>query len=538
MMGKRFAHRNSRAWLLVFLTVVLLAVLFMFPGSGINAKAEPTQDVQTDTETTGENASTEEYGMGCLPADPAEYYQMEPPSTKEALASSVDLSTELPPVGFQGSQGSCTAWAAGYYYKTFWEHMTNDDWPLNDSWYQFSPSYIYNQINGGVDNGSSIPSAMALLTLQGCVDIAEFPYNQYDWTTQPNASQIEAAKQFRIPASWGYIWNWPGNPPYSTWEIPIIDACKAFLAQGNMIVMAIPIYQDFPGWGPNTNYYSYNGASPLIGWHAVCICGYDDNAGGPGLGGFKMVNSWGSNWNYPYGGYVYLSYLFVQFFAREAWVMSDMDSTPVIDSITEVPAWPISYYTIDGNNFGADRRLSKVTINDVEVFINLWKNESIMMSIPGNATSGPLSLYTWDGKKVEPEPWFQIGDLFVQNVRPGIGYNNNNNLRVTIEGSNFEPGANVRLEDSLGREILKANNEVVHSLEEITCSFDLRGIAPDLYNVVVENADGETAMLFNGLQVVECGAGGGMAVLMLGISLGMLTAAETTRRRLRRKRKA
>ena len=93
----------------------------------------------------------------------------------------------------------------GLLYKTFWEHITNDDWPLYDSWHQFSPSYIYNQINGGVDNGSRIPDAMNLLAVQGCVDIAEFPYSQYDWTTQPDASQIEAAKQYRIPGNYGYI---------------------------------------------------------------------------------------------------------------------------------------------------------------------------------------------------------------------------------------------------------------------------------------------------------------------------------------------
>ena len=34
------------------------------------------------------------------------------------LKAAVDLSSELPPVGNQGHQGSCTAWATSYYYIT------------------------------------------------------------------------------------------------------------------------------------------------------------------------------------------------------------------------------------------------------------------------------------------------------------------------------------------------------------------------------------------------------------------------------------
>ena len=43
------------------------------------------------------------------------------PSAPRRLSVSVDLSSQMPPVGNQGQQGSCTAWAIGYYQKTHYE---------------------------------------------------------------------------------------------------------------------------------------------------------------------------------------------------------------------------------------------------------------------------------------------------------------------------------------------------------------------------------------------------------------------------------
>ena len=45
------------------------------------------------------------------------------PNPGPALESSVDLSSEMPPVGDQGIQNSCVGWAAGYYDKTHAEYL-------------------------------------------------------------------------------------------------------------------------------------------------------------------------------------------------------------------------------------------------------------------------------------------------------------------------------------------------------------------------------------------------------------------------------
>ena len=68
-----------------------------------------------------------------------------------ALPSSVDLTADMPPVGSQVGN-SCTGWSVGYYFKTQQERVEHG-WDQNDPGHQFSPSFIYNQLNEGVDGG-------------------------------------------------------------------------------------------------------------------------------------------------------------------------------------------------------------------------------------------------------------------------------------------------------------------------------------------------------------------------------------------------
>jgi hypothetical protein len=77
------------------------------------------------------------------------------------LGDSADLSAQLPPVGDQGAQNSCAAWATGYYYKSWSEKQEHASWDLNNPWYQYSPSFMYNQINDGVDEGANFYDALS-----------------------------------------------------------------------------------------------------------------------------------------------------------------------------------------------------------------------------------------------------------------------------------------------------------------------------------------------------------------------------------------
>lgn len=194
------------------------------------------------------------------------------------LAASVDLTASAPPIGDQGQHSSCVGWAAGYYYKSWWEKKEHPGWNLSDQKYQFSPEYVWNGINGGQDIGTSIYDALQFMQDSGNTDMAQFPYDGNP-AKQPNSQDVEAAKQYKIPGDWGYFFANSSFPAYYNNDI---TALKAWLAQGKPAVLGVPIYNDFPDYrgNPRSSFYNYNGSASYAGGHAVCIVGYDDSAGG------------------------------------------------------------------------------------------------------------------------------------------------------------------------------------------------------------------------------------------------------------------
>ncbi len=320
-----------------------------------------------------------------------------------ALATSVDLSSQIPPVGNQGGQGSCVAWAVSYYYKSWSEKREHGSWNLSNSQYQFSPSFIYNQINGGEDQGSSFPDAFDVLQMKGAVDMAEMPYDAGNCTRQPTRAQLEAAKPYRIPAGASYLWIRGEMGPFASPNN--IGSAKAWLNDGKMLVTGMPVYSDFPDFGGNSvkAYYDYNGSAGYAGGHGVAICGYNDNINPGGRdadhrGGFKMVNSWGSGWNGSSKGYVWLSYDFVKRYVWEAWTMEDLPGDgPSISSLGSGSGNPGSSIRVNGNNFGALRKNARVTFNGTAATRATFTNGRVTATVPDTATSGPVVVHDWEG---------------------------------------------------------------------------------------------------------------------------------------------
>lgn len=241
----------------------------------------------------------------------------------ESLPRSVNLCDQLPPVGNQGSQGSCVAWAIGYYYKSFQEGKEHN-WDFSDESQICSPAFIYNQINGGEDGGSVPSDALLLLTREGCDNLKDMPYNDSDYLTLPTKEQYINA--FNWKAKDFYFFFYEDNDPYTgeryhSLSNTVIDELKSHLANGDVFVMSIPVYTSF--FYLDENNYFFNGPADndkYEGGHAIVICGYDDDAGN-GTGGFILRNSWGTNWGKD--GEAYLSYDFVKNYAFEAAAMTD-----------------------------------------------------------------------------------------------------------------------------------------------------------------------------------------------------------------------
>ena len=212
----------------------------------------------------------------------------------------VDHACEMPPVGNQGRQGSCVAWAHGYNQKTHAEFVEHG-WEVENPNHQMSPAFLYNQVNGGQDRGTSGSKVMKLMCEQGCASMTDCPYDQNDPVSWPSESAYSAALIFR------------GDRPcwIAAGDTVGLRNVRQHIANGYTCVLGIQVWANFDNIRNfNYTYCSSERYGSMRGWHAVTAVGYDDTlATSDGPGAFRMVNSWGTNWGDH--GYFWMSYVAV-----------------------------------------------------------------------------------------------------------------------------------------------------------------------------------------------------------------------------------
>jgi len=240
------------------------------------------------------------------------------------LPSSVDLSLTpwFPPIGDQGKQGSCASWAVGYYTKTFQEAKEHS-WNFSEAkWnetepsiaYQdkiISPSFIYNLINNGVDDGSLFEDPITLICSVGAATWKTMPYSDKNCTAWPSEAAWNEAPLYRGDSSGYKFVSLDSNEGLTN--------LKMLLASGNLAITAVDAYK----------YRNFTDNDVLVVDkyvdielnHAATIVGYDDNItyienGQQCQGAFKIANSWGvgqtnsdgEHWENIIDGYYWISY--------------------------------------------------------------------------------------------------------------------------------------------------------------------------------------------------------------------------------------
>ena len=209
----------------------------------------------------------------------------------------VDLTSEMPPVGNQGQQGSCASWAIAYYHRTQLEYRERH-WDLTDSHHQFSAAFAYNQVNGGGDNGSSFDDNMPLICEQGCANLVDCPYSDGDCTSWPSESAYSHAIPFRART-----WAW-----FSTADTTGINMIRQLLVNGSTSCLGISVWGNFDNIAAyNYMYCASDRTGTNRGGHLITFVGYNDTlTTHDGKGAFRMVNSWGTGWGQS--GYFWMSY--------------------------------------------------------------------------------------------------------------------------------------------------------------------------------------------------------------------------------------
>ena len=191
----------------------------------------------------------------------------------DELPKMVDLSDKMPPVGNQGQQQSCVAWAIAYALKSYQEKVQTSQQMI------FSPSYIYNQINNGMNAPTLVTDALNLLSEQGVCPMNDMPYNEQDWTSKPNEAAMQDARKFRIDF-WRQV---------NTQDIKEV---KAQLAAGYPVIIGADVSKDFIDGGFNEKAnFVWKTSGQSQGGHCMLLTGYNDDQRA-----FRVMNSWGTTW--------------------------------------------------------------------------------------------------------------------------------------------------------------------------------------------------------------------------------------------------
>jgi fibronectin type 3 domain-containing protein len=227
----------------------------------------------------------------------------------EDLPARLDIGSKTLIPRSQGSLGACASWTVATE-LTRYERIRNR-WPVGKNSSFFSPLYLYNQVNGGKNQGSSFYHNLTLLADQGCSLYITFPY-VLDPYIQPGQSARREAARYRIN-------EWQILPEISA------DIFRLWLAKGHGIMATFLIYENFDGYKGGV--YRQQGRRGTLRdgvrqeYHGCLIIGYDDRERT-----FKAVNSWGTGWGE--GGFFRFSYDDLPRLVAEAYVLIPKDNLP------------------------------------------------------------------------------------------------------------------------------------------------------------------------------------------------------------------
>ena len=198
----------------------------------------------------------------------------------KALKGAADNRANLPPVGDQGSEGSCVHWAGTYYCKTANMKRLSPSLNTTAASNQCSPRFTYNLSNAGSDGGGYGHEPFEIFMRYGVASLQQKPYVEGQYATLPTVADFVEGLHRRT-TNYVWLWEWDATPSQ-------ITELKAFLDAGGVAVAGVNSSQSsFENWSA--------GDDPWVGAtcteddidHMVAVCGY-------GSGFYILVNSWGT----------------------------------------------------------------------------------------------------------------------------------------------------------------------------------------------------------------------------------------------------
>jgi len=220
---------------------------------------------------------------------------------------SVDLRTYASPIEDQGQLGSCTGNAIAGAIELI-DKKAGKQLDVSRLFIYYEERVLEGSVN--YDAGAYIRDGIKVCYTKGAPLETLWPYNVRKWASKPTTAAYTDALKRKVT---GYQ------------RCVNFAAVKNALALGNPVVIGFDVYESFEqgAWqlanGSGLMPYPNVNSEQLLGGHAVCIVGYNDNKAG---GRFICRNSWGTSW--ADRGYFYMPYQVIQntSMSNDFWVIS------------------------------------------------------------------------------------------------------------------------------------------------------------------------------------------------------------------------
>jgi hypothetical protein len=227
------------------------------------------------------------------------------------------LENYFPPVGNQGSYGTCVTWATGYALKTALNKKNNSSLNVTLPVNQTSPIDLWHIIDSRSKNrncdGTNFDPAFSAMIDKGVANMSQVPFTgskmQCEIAGQGNTNNRLGS--YRIIA---YTNQLSGTGTYGM----TVANFKGYLEQNIPIAVGARLGERFMNWD-NSSVLSYDTerVQGQHAYHALVVVGYDNNKNA-----FRLRNSWGPNWGDD--GSIWIDYNhFINNFCFGAWIASN-----------------------------------------------------------------------------------------------------------------------------------------------------------------------------------------------------------------------
>lgn len=229
--------------------------------------------------------------------------------SNKALPPSQSLKRYCPSVRHQGDAASCVGWTAAYAGLTIAQNAKMGVTDYHEKQLRaFDANFLYGLIKSESDNwcqeGTTLTDALNVLVYFGC--------KPEIWEPWFNCNEHGKYNDFTLAiASFNKI-----NDYYAVPLDSGLETVKSALFYEFPILIGVNLTESFkPGSSSNKDLWSPKVGEMMLGGHAMCVVGYDDNKYG---GAFEVMNSWGEEFGDQ--GFIWIKYSDFFKLVQEAYV--------------------------------------------------------------------------------------------------------------------------------------------------------------------------------------------------------------------------